>query len=249
MSEIVCFHGADHKCGVSMVTQSVAERLATAMPDKKILLVYARTGSCEYAADVRESIDTIRPYLAGKLVDPGEIMARAKWKKNLYIIGGPEGEYLSEDLHPDTARYLLDTLRAKADIILCDCGCEPQSGLSLGALLSADYVYYVTTQSETALRRLSWLMPLYQKLGMKKTLLIVNRYERNEAANVAYISERTGFEGDRIITVRNSEAGRKAETEYRSLATYSDSGLRRDMDAIAVRIAEMTGLRPLRASV
>lgn len=244
MTNTVSFFGADHKCGTGMISQCVAERIAAVMPDLKILLLHAngRSGS-DYSPTVSESMDNIRPYLADRLVDSREILEKSRWKDNLFVIAGTEEIGSFASFNPDMTSYMLESLRKDADLILCDSGCEIEHGLSLGSLLSSDHVYMVMTQNESALRRYEWQKNLFEKLGIFPGRFIINKFDKGSPYNVRYIGERLALYADQIMTVRLSEYGMRAEYDERSLVNYPGSGFKRDIDAIACKVLEDSGLK------
>ena len=60
MKKVFTFHGADHKCGCSMISQCVAERIAQENSKLSVLLVHAeQSEGAGYSPHVRESMERI----------------------------------------------------------------------------------------------------------------------------------------------------------------------------------------------
>lgn len=234
MGRIVTFHGADHKAGVSQTALGAAESLAENHPYLKTLLVHmeGRSGT-EYAPQIRESLQTLRPYLTDRVLDGREIGERAQYKGNLYIIGGDEDPGSAEGYLPDMAQYMLEEFAQHFDVVLCDSGSEIEHAMALGALFSADRYYFVLSQSEVCFRRAEWLLPLYEKLDLAEERFVLCGCEKTSPFTAAYAAKRLQTDGEHILSVRASRRGSDAEIENRSLYSYRESTYRRDIDAVA----------------
>lgn len=244
MNNIISFFGGDHKCGTGMLSQCVAERIAAVMPRLKLLLIHTNGRlSAEYSPTVNESMDSIRPYLSDRLLDPDETFEKSRWKDNLHIISGARELGSGTIYDPEMTRYFLSVLRTRFDLILCDSGAEIEHGLSLGSLLSSDYLYLVITQSECAIRNYEFQAGILHKLQISANYFVINKFDKNNPYNNRYIQERLNMDSEKVLTVRLSEYGTRAEYDERSLVNYPGTGFRKDIDAIALRILEDTGIR------
>ena len=244
MGRIVTFHGIDHKAGVSQTALGTAESLSENYPYLKILLIHmeGRSGR-EYAPQIRESLETVRPYLQDRVLDGREVGEKAQYKGNLYIIGGDENPGSAEGYLPDMAQYMLDGFAQNFDVVLCDSGSEIEHAMALGALFSADRLYLVLSQSEICFRRAEWLTPLYEKLDLAEERFVLCRCDKNSPFTAAYAAKRLETDADRIFSVRVSKKGSDAEIENRSLYSYREGPYRKDIDALAediVRTFELT---------
>lgn len=244
MTSIVSFFGADHKCGTGMISQCIAERIAYVAPNLKILLIHCngRDGT-DYSPTANESMDNIRPYMADQLIDGTEIFAKSHWKDNLHVIAGAKELGSASMYNPEMAGLMLKKLQNEFDLIICDSGSEIEHGLSLGSLISATSLYIVLTQSECAIRHYEWQKKLLDKLQIRANAYIINKFEKSSPYNVRYIKDRLMFESNEVFAVRLSEYGVRAEYDERSLVNYPGSGFKKDIDSIAVKILEDTGLR------
>ena len=237
MGIIAVFYGADHKCGTSMLAQSAAEYAAEKNKDMNVLLIHTESGCGElYCPSVSESLESIRPYLAEKLIDSRALIEKSRYKDNLFIIGGPVKPGSSALYQPDMAQYLLDSLSASFDIVICDAGAEFEHAMSLGALFSADKIFVVTTQHEHAVRRYEWTKALFKKLGINPSAVIVNCYSSFGINTPEMISERAEISEDRLLFVRKSENGQRAEEDNRTILSLRDVRFTKDIAKICERI-------------
>jgi len=233
MKKIFTFHGADHKCGCSMLSQCVAERIAQKCADMNVLLVHAeQSEGTGYSPRVRESLERIRPYLAERLLDISDIVERSGYRDNLSIIAGTDRPGSSESFHPDMAEFFLGSVSESFDVVICDSGANMEHGLSLGALFASDSIFMVFTQSESAFKHYEWLMPLYEKLGLNIQGYVLNRFQSQSAYTRDYVKKRLKAGRDQLFTVRESSFGQLAEIDEKSLISYKDQGILRDIDMI-----------------
>ena len=73
MDKFYTFHGADHKVGVTMIAQSVAEIIASERPNMKILLItLSGKKSNDYLKEEIRSIDGYRNKIESKIIEPKE---------------------------------------------------------------------------------------------------------------------------------------------------------------------------------
>ena len=236
-SEIIAFHGADHKCGTSMISQCAAEKLAQDRPDLKVLLVHTEA-ACgdDYTPMMNESIERMGPYIADRVLDTDEILERARVSNNLWIIGGVGDVCAASAFHPDMTVYFLRSVRASFDVIICDSGSEINSGLALGALISADRVFMVISQSGTALARYKRFELLYERLGLTIDSFIINRYDKTAVYDKKSICEKLGIPEASVLTVRLSGYSERAELDAKSLINYRDSAFIRDIARVKTEI-------------
>ncbi len=243
MNKVFAFHGADHKCGTSMICQSVAERIAMEFPQKNILVVHTegRRGT-DYATGVGESLDRIKPYLAEGVLDGDEVFVKSKWKDNLFMVAGSGQLDSAHSYHPDMSDFFLASMRVRFDLILCDSGSEIEHGLALGSLFSSDGIYIVMVPTESAIKRYEWLAPLYQKLKLNLAGYVINRFDLDSPYNKPYIKDRLAIREDLIVTVHDSAQGKQAETEGHTLLNYHDGNYSKDITIVANKVLSSAGL-------
>ncbi len=239
MALVISFHGCDHKCGVSMIAQSTAERLAAHFSEKQVLLIHTEQGiGSDYCHAVSETLENIRPYLAEKLIDFSEIISDCKYKNNLFILGGASKPGSMHLYHPDMAEYLIESVRKHFDYVICDTGSEIEHGMCLGALCSSDAIYQITSQSEIALKRFEWQQSLYSQLRLKIRKLIINKYSHKEVNTKEIIAGRLRFDNDDVICVKNSNYGVSAEDYGKSILFYKDRAFSKSIELIVSDILQ-----------
>ena len=218
MSKVFVFHGGDHKCGVSQISQSAAEMLAKRNPDMTVMLIHADGGrGSEYCSNVRESVGRIRPYLAEQILDTKETLDRARYRDNLYIIGGSDDPLSASALKSDMSEFLISALKNFCDVFIIDAGSGLNPDFCLGALFSADRVYLMLVQSENCLRNFEWNRGLYEQLRIPFDVFIINKYDRLSAYDTAYIGKRLGIENKKLIKLPAHSMGELCEAKGQSL--------------------------------
>ena len=237
MSSIHAFHGADGKTGTTMITQCVAEYIASNRKEVKVMAVsiHGRPGT-EYVDRVTESIEGIKLYLDNRLLDIQRLMAACKKTDNLYILGGVESIEHVRSYHPEMAAYLLEKLRETFDLVLADTGNDIDNGLAFGALECIEDRYCIITQQESILKRYERLKSLYDRLGLTFSSHIVNKYSHRHPCDIRYIIERLVLEKSELLKVEASEYGWQAESEHRTLLSYRNDTFSSDIRSIANRI-------------
>lgn len=234
---IIVFHGADHKCGTSMIAQCIAEKLASDRPDLRVLLAHTESASGDdYSPVLNESIERMMPYIADRVLDIEDTLERAKLSGNLWMIGGIGDVCAAASFHPDMTVYLLESLRRAFDVIICDSGSDVGSGAALGALLSADRLYMVISQSGSALARYRRFSLLYERLGLSIDAFIINRYDAAAVYDKKCICEKLGLDEEPVFTVRMSEHSERAELDSKSLINYRDGAFMKDIARLKAEI-------------
>lgn len=246
MSGIYTFFGVDHKCGTTMLCQSVAELISREMPVWRILVIHTEGNpGTDYAEGVRESVERIRPELAEGLIDTQEIMTRSQWQDNLYFISGADPMEGDGNYHPKLSDHLLRRLKNCFDLILCDSGSQIDHGLALGSLFASDGIFLVMTQAESAVRRFERLLPLYHKLNVSTLGCLINRYQSDSPYTLRYLRERLDQFKGAFYTIEESPLGFLAEAEGRALIQYRDKSFGRDVCSMANIILSDIGAEPI----
>lgn len=237
MNYKICFMGADHRCGTSMIAQCIAESIASTRRDLEIVLIHteAKKGD-EYTPMINESMDKLRPYLCQKLVDVDELARSSKYHKNLSIVGGAGDYQSSTKYNQEDVSYFLDHCLDKYDIVICDAGSEIEHGLCMGSILSSDDLYIVCTQRESAFRRLETYKALLDKVRGGYDYCIFNMFRRDSAYDLQYCKERLKLQDNQAFIVANSPFGDIAEIQSKSLMNYKSKAFSRDIEKITSRI-------------
>ncbi|MBR5731298.1 MAG: hypothetical protein IKX89_05075 [Firmicutes bacterium] len=243
MAKIITFHGADHRCGCSMLAQCAAEKIAKSLPGCNILLVHAeQSAGPVYAPGAGESMERLRPYLSEKLINVKEIIQRSFYKDDLYVIAGTNVPGSSESFHPDLSEWFMKSIAQSFDLVICDSGANIEHGLSLGALFASDSIYIVLDQSENTFRRYEWLSTLYDRLALNIRGFVLNRCTKGSPFSKAYAAKRLGAERSSVFTVSESAYGSLAEIDERSLLAYRDDRFSEDVGTLAAAVLRDAGL-------
>jgi len=246
VSKLFVFHGADSKTGVSMLAQSAAELIAGEKREKRVLLVnlQGRYGAA-YTGFVGENVEGLRHYLDNRLLNREEVLAGCRCTENLYVIGGVATIGEERYYQPEMSSYLLSELRDEFDLILADSGSEIDNGLALGSLIMGDELILTLTQQEGVLKRLEKLTPLYRKLDLAFTLWVCNRFEEGDPYSREYLCRRLNIPQESLFTAAETQEGRRAEAESRTLLAYRSRAYEADLLNLSNEILRRAGEEPI----
>lgn len=236
------FHGADHKVGTTMISQSVAESITANHPNLKILFI-AMNGreSAEYVREVPAGIDGIKFHMDNKMVNGKDFLKTCTHKGSFYMMAGISNETEARYYHPDMAVYLLEEVAPEFDLIIADGGNELDNGLALGALTVAGEIFLVAAQQESALRGLEKNIRAFDELGFRISKYIVNKYCEQEAYSLSYIANRMGIAKERLVKVGSAPYSLQAEMDCKTLLEYKNEAYRRDIAVLANEILNKSG--------
>lgn len=237
MNNVYVFHGADGKTGTTMITQSVAEYIASRCRKLKSMMIsmHGRPGT-EYVDKVGESIEGIRLHLDSKLLNITKLVEECRRSENFYMLGGVENIEKVRNYHPEMAVYLLENLSEVFDLVFVDSGNDIDNALAVGALECVDNRYCIVTQQESILRRYETVKPIYEKLGIDFTSYIVNKYSDTDSYDLRYIEKRLNITPERLMKIGISGYERVAESEKKTLLHYKNDKFCNDIHALANRI-------------
>lgn len=246
MKNIHVFHGADGKIGTTMITQSVAEYIASKRRDLKVMMIslHGRPGT-EYVHKVGESVEGIRLHLDSRVLNTDKLIEECRITDNFHILGGVESIEQVRDYRPDMAVYLLESLEGVFDLIFVDAGNDIDNALAVGALEHAEDRYCVITQQESILRRYESIKFFYDRLGISFSSFIVNKHTDVDPYDLRYIEKRLGLPPERLVKVGVSGYERRAESERRTLLYYKNDEFCRDIHGIANRILYKAQMAPI----
>lgn len=239
----VALHGGDHKTGVTMMTQCLAEHMADHLEEMSVIqaALQGNPGGDYCAASVK-SIEEVKLYLEQGLLKPQELLRECKVQERHFMIRGVVKPEQVRLYHPRMAQYFVEQLKEHAQFLISDTGSEIDNGLTIGGLQSADLRCLVLTQQESVLARWERHQTIYRRLGIDFQMVIINRYLPEATYTKDYLAERLGFPVDRILTVADSPYGLRADGEKKSLLQYKDERIRQGIRTICERLAEHCGL-------
>jgi cellulose biosynthesis protein BcsQ len=241
------FHGADHKVGTTMITQSVAEIITADNPGLKVLLI-AMNGSesAEYFREAPSCIDALKFHIDNRTITGEDFLKACTHKGNFYIMAGISNELEAHYYHPDMAKYLLEEVAPEFDLVIADSGNELDNGLAVGTLTESGEVLFITTQQESAVRRYERNRRLLDDLGVDISLFLVNKYSEQDPYGLPYLASRMSIERDRFMKIDSASYSRQAEIDYRTLLEYKNEAYRADIAAVANYILNKAGFPEIR---
>lgn len=233
MGNIHVFHGVDSKSGTTMISQSVAEFLAEKMKSARIifLALHGRPGT-EYIEKVGETVEGLKIHLGNEMLNMDKLMENCRRKNNLYQVGGVLSLEQVRAFTPEMCNYLLNSISPIFDLVIVDSGNDIDNPLTLGALAMSDNIYCVISQQESMLNRYELLRPYYEKLGIKFSAYLLNKFIASDPRTVAYVEKRLGSES-RVIKVNWSDYERLAESEKKTLLNCGDSKFIKSIHIVA----------------
>lgn len=234
MENIIVFHGVDHKVGTTMISQSVAEFLASMYKELKVLFVTlnGREGA-EYVNEVPETVEGLKDHIDSRMISHVDFYKVCNKKDNFYMLGGIKNEVEERYYYPDTADYLLTSIRDKFDIIIADSGNQLDNGLAMGALNATSNKFLVLTQQETIISRWEKMKGIYEQMNIFFCDYIVNKFYLEDPYSVDYIAERLKIERDKFKVVEFAGYGREAEIDGQTLLEYKNSKYIESIEEIA----------------
>lgn len=236
------FHGADHKVGTTMVSQSVAETISAHHPNLKILFIGMNgRESSEYFMETPVSIDVMKFHIDNRMVDGGDFLKTCTHKGNFYIMAGISNETEARYYHPDMAKYLLEEAAPEFDLVIADCGNELDNGLAVGALAQSEEIFLIAAQQESALRRYERNRKVLEELGIGISKYIVNKYFEQDPYSISYIANRLEVEKDRVMRICSAGYSRQAESDCKTLLEFKNEDYQRDVAVLANEILKKNG--------
>ena len=234
MGKIISLLGSG-RSGTSQTALSLA--LDHSAKGKRVLLIHCEEmKGDEYVPGLGVSMRDLRPYIQSGVWTAEDVRTLACYRDDVFIIGGADDPASSSRYHPDKVGSFIKDMSSAFDIVLCDCGCRIDHGLSLGALIASDLRVCVLTQRENHLRRYEWQRPMLKRFGIDIRLAVVNEYEKRDPNDLGMISKRLGMDPGNVIRISFSDKGRNAEFYGRPLYDLKDKKYLKDIEAAGNRI-------------
>lgn len=243
MNNVFAFHGIDHKVGVTMIAQSVAELIAANDKKREVMLIsLSGRQNCEYIREEVKSIDDFKLQLDSRMIVSKDLRRDCRYKENMYILSGISNEQEERYYFPDKAKYLLEIISEEFDIVVVDTGSDLDNGLAFGGLEAADSNYLVLTQMESNLKRMEKAKKLFEQTGVEFKALIINKFYENDPHTLSFISERLGVDKECLIKVEGAGYDRQAEMERKTLMEFKSDGFTTDIRNIANLLLDNMGI-------
>ena len=237
MGRIISFFGAQGRCGTSQTALCTAVKLSETIP---VLLVHLEedTGD-EYTPGLCESMERLRPFLRDGLWDMDETAARAKYSRNLSVIGGAGRPASSGQFYPEDTAAFLRALSERYSFVICDCGSDICHGLSFGGLTAAEKRFTVINQNENCFRRYERQKPLLERLSVADCSFILARQNKDHPCDRGCAEKRLGLDKGSMLSVGESSFGDEAEALGKALLSFGERKYACDISRIT---EEITGV-------
>lgn len=225
MGKIVTFYGADHKAGTTMITHSIARKLAECDRKKEIVVLCmdGNTGQ-DYIEKNSNGIDRIRAALVSEVLTVEEIKENCLNEDNLYFLKGADSLAERKSYDPEMVKKLFSIIKNSFEYILADAGASAYLGLTIGSLLYSDFNVLITTQQKTAFE--NFIKKDNQILGpltINFEYVIVNKfaYGRFLPAEAELIKKYSAAY-EKTFFIPMSEYGWQAEKDTNTLLSYKE---------------------------
>jgi len=174
------FFGAGPGCGVSIVSQSVAQKLSNITGKNVALLVLSGSEGADYVKSDGGSygLSEIKDRLINSILSAEELKSACIKNENLYILPGEKNILKIRHYYPEHIEKLVNLSLETFDVVMLNCG-NRVTGMSIGGLNSSGPKYLITTQSDRYFRNFKKLEEqILSQLGISAAdfYLIVNKY-------------------------------------------------------------------------
>lgn len=246
-NNLFAFHGMDHKAGVTMIAQSIAEIIAQHNKDLKILFIsLSGRKNNEYFKGDLKSIDDFKLQLDSKLIVEKDFMRDCRYKDNLYVLSGIANEQEERYYFPEHVKYLIHSIENGFDVIIADTGSSLDNGLAFGALCIADKKFLIMGQQESHISRYEEKINVFQHADIHFEKILVNHYQEDDPYNIAYISQRIDAGRETFLKIRTSPYYRQAEMEHRTLIEFKTEKYNEDIVCLSNQILDCLGIQMIK---
>lgn len=225
-----------------MVSQSVAEMIAAQTNGVKVLYLSLNgRESTEYVKETPVFIDSIKNHIENKMLNGHDFLRICMYMKNLYMLAGICNELEERHYHPEMAIYLLEEVAPEFDLIIADCGNDPDNGLAVGGLSISCETIFVMTQQESALKRYEKLRETYDAMGVHFDAYLVNKFFGHDPYSLQYIAERLQLDKGQLWKIEAAGYSMQAEMDYKTLLDYKSEKYSEDVTSVANHILSKSG--------
>ena len=231
-NNVVCFFGAGPEVGTTMVSQSVALVLSNLIGRSINYLALDGSIGIDYfdIDSASGGLSVIKEKLSNNILSAEEFKSSCAKIGSLYILPGDNDIAKVRHYHPGDIEKLIDLSASTFDVTIINGGSEV-SGMSIGALNSAQLKYLVTSQSYKYFRNFEKLLDqILLNLGIseKDFSLIVNKYtDSGDLEDEIALAKNYGMPLATAIPLIDYTIALEAENKGKTLVgydrTYSDS--------------------------
>lgn len=243
MNNLFAFHGIDHKVGVTMTAQSVAELIASQNTSVSVLFISLNgRKNCEFVKEEVKTIDDFKLQLDSQMLIGKDFLRDCRHNKNFYFLAGLSNEQDERYYFPDSAKYLLESISNSFEIIIADTGSELDNGLALGGMSIAARKYLVLNQLESNLSRYEKMAPWFEKAQVDFDGFIINKFYEEDSYSLKYITERLYVKKEQTFKIHAVGYERQAEIEHKTLMKFKTDNYIEDIAGVANDVLENVGL-------
>lgn len=239
MAKVINFVGADHKVGVTMLVQSIADSISVRRPNLRVLILHLDgNDGTDYMVEAGHSMDAIFASLMNSMTEYSEVEALLYKTKNISVLTGSKNNDYGVRYTPETVDYLLDICRPYFDLILIDSGASINSnGLAVGAFKYSDENILVTTQNASVFRTFTQRKPgVFDKLDYNVDKLIINKFSWSSGKFLGtqeQIQRSYGFDESFPVEGLTLDIAYQAEYNKKSLYFYKNTKVfKKDIDML-----------------
>lgn len=219
MKKIIGFFGGDSQVGTSMLAQSMAELLQQRGQRVLYILGSSKFGDEFFNIDEHRSIDDLKASVRSGRVKREDLFQNLTQVRGLWVLPAVRNPLTSKYFTENTYEIMLKEAESEFDYTVIDGGCDANQGLTISALNTADFRFFVTTQQSKVIRRMLLMQKNIVEPLNRPGELVINKYMKDPAlllkGDILTLCER-----DCAFTVPYVEYGWQAEMEGKSLMRY-----------------------------
>lgn len=202
-----------------MIAQSLAELLQQ-RGQKVLYIMGSGKFGCEFFnLDGRHSIDDLKAAVRSGRVSSEDFLQNLEEIKGLWVLPAVRNPLSAKYFTENSYEIMLAEVQNEFDYTLIDSGSDPDLGLTISAVNTADDRFFVTTQQSKSIRRLLLLQKNVMMPLQKEGRLIINKYMKDPGLLLKG-DVLTLCEMEEAFTVPYVEYGWQAEMESKSLLRY-----------------------------
>ncbi|MGD9678946.1 MAG: hypothetical protein AB7V16_11450 [Vulcanibacillus sp.] len=242
-NNVICFFGADNKVGTTMISYSVAEKIAEDKKLNVLLLFLDGKQGCDYTQNVNfyGSLDNMKIKLFNRILSISELKETAVNVGTLSVLKGTSSLTDRRHYHPEHIEYLIDLASKYYDVIIIDAGSNIELGMTIGALNASSLKFLISDQNEKTITNFNYINDqALLKLDIKDFLLIVNKCIDNPyLLQPNQIS--TLLNSPLFCTINYEEVFWQSDKEKKSLIKYNKDNFNKSINKITSLIGFKVG--------
>lgn len=227
---IYTFFGADSKVGVTMIADSVAQRIAQISGEPVYLLHLDGHPGTEYSpAPFPGSLADLKPALKSGILSLESLRGYCAHHAGCWELKGERDAAEAEEIPSEDIRRLLDVIPEESFVVI-DAGCNLDLEMAREALNYSDQNLLTTTQQQLSLAR--WA----EQVGGKELQKVFDHLVVNKFFSHGPLPDEKKlkqlYKMDDCLTVPYSEYAWQADQEHEVLLAYRDTGFRQGIGQI-----------------